>query len=182
MNERWWIMKMAYKRQTAVLSVVFVLVGMMFLVPAITEKALARTEAVAYPPAFSSFFNVRTHLDAGKFIQEPPEKSFIPGWVTAGTGLFGGDEKGYVQYDVKDWGTATFYFYNPNSGSNTCNVVADPKLQAKCSITQGNFAQATYLLCLPETVSCNIKHPGLSLLGPIHLPSITGHRIYLPLP
>jgi hypothetical protein len=38
---------MDYMGQTAVLSAVFVLVGMVFLVPAITEKALAGVKAVA---------------------------------------------------------------------------------------------------------------------------------------
>jgi hypothetical protein len=38
---------MDYMRQTAVLSAVFVLVGMMFLVPVITEKALGVIHATA---------------------------------------------------------------------------------------------------------------------------------------
>jgi hypothetical protein len=46
-NKHWWILKMDYKRQTAALSVMFVLVGMMFIVPAITEKAMAQLVARA---------------------------------------------------------------------------------------------------------------------------------------
>jgi hypothetical protein len=38
------LLKMDYMGQTTVLSVIFVLVGMTFLVPVMTEKALGRIE------------------------------------------------------------------------------------------------------------------------------------------
>jgi hypothetical protein len=71
MNKRWWILKMDYKRQTTVLSLMFVLLGMMFIVPAMTEKALATIDATARLSASeSAFINVRGHLYAGIF--DPP--------------------------------------------------------------------------------------------------------------
>jgi hypothetical protein len=49
------VLKMNYKGQTTVLSAVFVLVGMMFLVPAITEKALAKASAMTLSLGVSPF-------------------------------------------------------------------------------------------------------------------------------
>ena len=46
---------MDYKRQTAVLSAIFVLVGMMFLVPSGTEKALAKALAMTLSLGVSPF-------------------------------------------------------------------------------------------------------------------------------
>jgi hypothetical protein len=142
------IAKIAYKRQTTELSLFFVLVWMMFLVPVITEKALALTDAVAYAPAFTEFSNVRGHMDDGKFVSGPTlsgDRKIIF-WTTAGTGFFGGDEKGYVQADVTGYGIVKFDFFNPASGRNTCSVVAPITLQAECTITQGISAYAKYTL------------------------------------
>jgi hypothetical protein len=96
-------------------------------------------------------------LDEGKFKEYPSDNTAFPSWITAGTGLFSGDEKGYVQYDFRgtdgrDYGPATFYFENPTSGTNTCKVVASTALfEAKCDISQGNYANARYVLCTPHT-------------------------------
>jgi len=142
------LVKVAYKRQTTELSLVFVLGGMMFLVPVITEKALALTDAAAYAPAFTDFSNLRTHLDDGKFVFGPTlsgDRKIIF-WTTTGTGIFGGDETGYVQADVTGYGIVTFYFSNPASGRNTCSIVAPITLQTECTITQGISAYAKYTL------------------------------------
>ena len=50
------VLKIGYKRQTTI-AVMFVLVGMMFLVPTITEKALAviAAEAATKPCCFAEF-------------------------------------------------------------------------------------------------------------------------------
>lgn len=178
---------MDYKRQTTVLSVIFVLVGMMFLFPAISEKALARTSATAYSLSCCIYSNLRAHLDAGKFVFGPtgappgPGAGVILSWITAGTGFIGGDEKGFVEADVHDHGTVRFYFNNPDSGANTCQTVAsDLNLVAKCSITQGADATAKYILCFPNQFSCSLKNPGLALVGPIHLPPLLGPHPPLP--
>lgn len=72
--------------------------------------------------------------------------------------MFGGDEKGWVQYDIGDdyrhiVGKARFYFDNPSSGSNTCKVTVSGTTPVsktwggECTISQGNHASASYLVC-----------------------------------
>jgi len=95
---------MDYKGQTAVLSA-FVLVGMMFLVLAITEKALAIIKASAtgtcgpegetHPCKFA-FYN--KHLYSGKWDHLPTDSGTSVSWQTSGA--FPGEEKGDVQYNV----------------------------------------------------------------------------------
>src|SRR4051812_25370607 len=115
-----------HKPQTTVLTVALVLVGMIFLVPAITEKAQGRVEAKAYSEnGFATFSNAQTHLEGGKFVQLPTPSGTSVKWITAGTSIIGGNEQGWVQYDIAGGlGKITFYFINPNSGQNTCKVVA----------------------------------------------------------
>jgi hypothetical protein len=151
---------MPSEKSLASFAPIFILAGMIILIPTITEKAMGSIDArVGSPTGFASFSKVQTHLDAGKFVNGPTPTGTFVKWTTAGTGVFGGDEKGYVRYDVGGWGTATFYFENPSSGQNTCKVVASTALQAaKCKITQGNHATAQYLLCNPGTFDCEIKH------------------------
>jgi hypothetical protein len=62
-------LKTDYNRQTTVISVMFVLAGTMFIVPAITEKALALTSGNAYLNIEGKFYNVRGHLSAGVFLR-----------------------------------------------------------------------------------------------------------------
>src|SRR5215813_8306438 len=119
---------MDFKGQTALLSA-FVLVGMVFLVPAITENALAVVDATAegvcgpegqtHPCQFSL---VGSHLDSGKWISKPTESGTLVTWSTTGLrGLFPGDEKGSVTYKVGDE-TAILSFDSPLVGSNKCSV------------------------------------------------------------
>ncbi len=169
--------------QTTELTVVFVLVGMMFLVPAITEKALAITYAFTDldgPHFYDTdipFTNLRWHLDAGKFDEVPHFPTSGPPvqggltWTTEGTGIFGGDEKGYVQVDVsrphlwasqpKVLGTVTFHFSNPLSGTNTCSVdTPSPEIAVGCIIpTHGSQVELHYCVLwtpptLPPPKSC----------------------------
>jgi hypothetical protein len=155
-NKRRWILKMDYKRQTRVLSVMFLLVGMMFLVPAITEKAHASIDATARlstPPAISAAFtNVRGHLYAGFF--DPPPILRSPTEIFWSTFGLGGNERGYVVATIVGFqphyfsGDATFHFNNPARGPNTCDKALSstlsPYLVASCHITQGVHAVATY--------------------------------------
>src|ERR1700739_463622 len=104
-NKRRYILKMDYKRQTVVLSVMFVLVGMV-LISAITEKALAIISglAITRPGPFS---HLAFHMYAGRFII-PPHFVHPFGardelqWLTIGSAspVGGGDEKGYVVADA----------------------------------------------------------------------------------
>jgi hypothetical protein len=153
---------MDYRRRTTVLSVMFVLVGMMFLVPAMTEKALATIDATAISHV-GSFSNVRGHMDNGKFqIGYPQTFGDHIYWKTRGSGIFGGgDERGYVTAKVGTFGTPVkFSFFNPALGRdrppNTCFVEPGhtPYYETKCTITQGVHATATYevrpLASLPD--------------------------------
>lgn len=184
------ILKMDYKRQTTVLSVVFILAGMMLLVPAITDKVLAFTAGGATSGFPFHFSNLRSHLDAGKFKFGPTlsPTGVIANWATAGTAVFGGDEKGYVLVDVVCdialahvcdkggvvVGTATFHFNNPDSGANTCKTdVSNNLLLGTCNITGGAVADATYRVCEHLASACL----GLTLIEPLHLPSIPGNHL-----
>jgi len=67
-------------------------------------------------------------------------------WTTVGSGIIGGDEKGYVQYDVLSpihgreelpsvLGTVTFRWSNPLSGTNTCSIDKPPQdIAVGCTI------------------------------------------------
>jgi hypothetical protein len=143
---------MDYKRQTTVLSVVFVLVGMMFLVPAITEKALAAIDAfvvvdkILLCPHLVCFTNIKGHMFEGRFVKAPTGRTGI-NWITAGRGLFGGTERGYVTADTAGQrGPVTLHFFNPAKGTNTCSV--EPSDRGKCTIGQGAIVEARYVVFL----------------------------------
>jgi hypothetical protein len=141
-----------HKRQTAEITVAFVIiVGMMFLVPAITGRALGETLAQVFRTNVD-FTGKTYYLDAGSFVNSPPPDAFNDNkvyWSTMG-GLIWGDEKGYVQYhvltkDKKDLGTVTFQFSNPAKGANTCSVHASSgDVATKCSISQGGYSTVNY--------------------------------------
>jgi hypothetical protein len=158
---------MDFKRQTAVLSAL-VLVGMMFLVPAITGGALGKTTATVkatisgYPTLGLSADLVEKRLIEGKWVVEPRCVNIECTWTTEGSPL-GGPEEGYVIYtftspppihtEVPLNAKVIFKWHNPRFGTNTCDVVPlSPithigKFQVnRCHITQGNFATAEYNL------------------------------------
>ncbi|HYA82733.1 MAG TPA: hypothetical protein VEH06_04700 [Candidatus Bathyarchaeia archaeon] len=98
---------MDYKRQTTVLSVIFVLVGIMFLVPAITQKALAGIQAVAegtcsggppHPCEFSFVGKTLGGSSTAKWISEPTKSGTRVTWATTAGGF--GDERGSVTYSL----------------------------------------------------------------------------------
>src|SRR5215467_990200 len=93
---------MDYKGQTAVLSAIFVFVGMMFLVPAITERALARIDATATgtcgPEGQTQpceFKVVNQQLYSGQWAMWPKVEGTSVTWQTSGNPA-PGDEKGWV--------------------------------------------------------------------------------------
>jgi hypothetical protein len=161
-NKHWWILKMHYQRQTAVLSVMFMVVGMMFVVPAMIERAQATIDATARlsccpsEPLPSAFTNVRGHLYTApntKF--DPPPIIRSPKEITWQTfNLIYGSERGYVVATIVGFdpryfsGDATFHFNNPARGANTCDTelssTLSPYLVASCHITGGVHAVATY--------------------------------------
>ena len=55
------------KTQLAVLSVIFVGMMMVFLVPSLIEEAQAITDAKVYGPALTFFDNVKSHISEGSF-------------------------------------------------------------------------------------------------------------------
>ncbi len=146
-NKHWCILKMHYKRQTAVLSVMFVLVGMIFLVPAITGKAEARINATALlhgQAAKLTWTLLEAKMFLGAFTRQPTQKGDQIGWSTRGLSEQGYDENGFVKYGTGA-GDVKFDFNDPFIGKNTCKItVENPALRGDCSITQGNTASAFY--------------------------------------
>jgi hypothetical protein len=151
-NNRWWILKMD-KRQTAVLSVMFIVVGMMFVVPAMIERAQAIISATAHTNR-CCFSIVRSHLNFGLWTVRPklvsPTEIF---WSTRGkTFPFPGTERGYVVTDVGPGHIVqvTFHFNSPSlptlGNPNTCSI--DPPVGI-CHIPRlGTVVTATYELSL----------------------------------
>jgi hypothetical protein len=140
-------MKMDKRITTKVVPVIFVLVGMMFIGPAITEKAQATISA----KAFSTFYRfskvIGVILPFEGIFAIPP--TLVPGgheifWGTTGTFSFG-NEFGFVKADVGGH-TVDFYFHNPPVGPNNCFVV--PPELGNCHITQGVHATAQYVITL----------------------------------
>ena len=152
-----------HKPQITVFTMGFVLVGMMFLIPAITEKALGYTEATVIDyPKYRIYDNPQaccySHLSDGQFSVKwhnyycnptcsPTVRDGYLIWATMEAGTLGGSEKGYIQASIKsgsDTGIVTFVFSNPASGTNTCDIaIVDGPLkkilEPHCSIDQGCF-------------------------------------------
>ncbi|HYA85031.1 MAG TPA: hypothetical protein VEH06_16530 [Candidatus Bathyarchaeia archaeon] len=144
------LLKIDYKGQTTVLSVILVLVGMIFLVPAITGKAEAVINATVLlhgQAAKLTWTLLAAKMYCGVFTRQPTQKGDQIGWNTRGVG-YGetcvGHEEGFVKYGTGA-GDVTFDFKNPFIGTNTCKItVQNPALRGDCSIAQGNFASAFY--------------------------------------
>ena len=139
---------MDYKRHTAALSVIFVLVEMIFLVPAITDKALARVEGSAIS-SIGSFSHVSGQMSAGRFAVRPINLGNEIIWATIGNGpIGGGNERGFVSANVAG-AVAIFHFSNPARGDNTCSVGGTIPHTSRCTITQGVFSRARYFVTPP---------------------------------
>jgi len=143
------VLKMDYKGQTTVLSVIFVLVGMIFMVPAISEKAEAVINATVLlhgQAAKLTWTLLAAQMTHGGFTERPTQKGDQIRWITHGVLVpFGsGNEEGFVKYGTGG-GDVAFSFHNPFSGTNRCKITVDNSaLQGDCSMTQGNFASAFY--------------------------------------
>jgi Ca2+-binding RTX toxin-like protein len=94
-------------------------------------------------------------LDVGKWIYLP--KLTAAGqsidWVTVGGGHFGGNERGTVEADIGPNGYVTFFWSNPSSGPNACEIRTRREVDAVCSITQGTYAQSRYLVIRSTLIS-----------------------------
>jgi hypothetical protein len=132
------VLKMDYKGQTTVFAVIFVLGGMMFLVPAITGKAQAAIKAEASTNCFAKL----TYISSGGNVVNPTPEGNIVTWSTMTKFEETGGE---VKYQVVGYGPVEFYFRISVIGSNTCGTkVETPTLHGGCSISHGMNPQATF--------------------------------------
>ena len=148
---------MDYKGQTAVLLSIFVLVGMIFLVPAITEKALAVIFATARCDRPCHFTLVGKTLDEGRWDVTPTASGDTVKWTTTGNPQ-PGNEKGSVTYDVSFGSilsnpgpkTAVLSFESPVSGrDNKCDINLHPtttQINGSCEAGKGLIADFTYTI------------------------------------
>jgi hypothetical protein len=154
---------MKVSKVLTVLSVILVLVGMMILVPAITEKALAIIHATATGTCINleghtvkcEFTFMDKKLISGIWCAYPTKSGERVGWDTAGSSCSGAnftpkDEEGWVLYKV-GMGEAKLHFNSPAVGSNKCNVEivsgqGEHGLSGACHAAVGHSAAFTYTL------------------------------------
>ncbi len=140
---------MDYKGQTAVLSVIFVLVGMVFLVPAVTEKALATVRGSATATCGPQKVECplvwqADHLVSGWWVNKPSISGLDVTWQTGSNVAL--NEEGWILYKVEG-GTAQLWFSNPLVGSNECQVnQLSSGMTGTCHAGKGMDAQFTYTL------------------------------------
>ena len=134
----------------------------MFLVPAITEKALGMTYGYVFDYGKYKGQCCTSHLTQGKWLSRgdfhgPPIvniKTSEIEWLTAGSAIYGGGpEAGYVTASIKfenKNGNVSFGWSNPGSGPNSCVVNMDGPLKGilkpSCVIEQGTFTKAYYCI------------------------------------
>jgi|SRR5215467_3822318 len=147
---------MDFKGQAAVLSVIFVLVGMVFLIPAITGKAVATVrgsatatcgpEKVECPLVWQA-----DHLVSGWWVNKPSISGLDVTWRTGSNAAL--NEEGSVTYKIgQDNGerTAILNFDNPAVGFNKCSIggsiLSAGTASNDCKAGKGMDAQFTYTL------------------------------------
>ena len=140
------------KGQTAVLLSIFILVGMVFLVPAMTEKALAGVNAVArFEGCEHCTWTVYgSSLQSGKWVERPTVSSSgdTVTWKTTGNPP-GGNEEGVVNLEGhgQAHGIKHLTFNNPWFGRNSCSTSAltgGTNFGGSCDAGYGNNADFTY--------------------------------------
>jgi hypothetical protein len=150
----WISFAIKHKPQTTVLTVALVvLVAMMFLVPAITDKAMGLTNHQVADYGTYKGSCCTNHLYSGVFSVDPDVKGSFIEWKTKPFSFLYGDESGYITATIKFDGktaVADFGWSNPSSGDNSCNVDIHPPLKGilrpSCYITSGNTAEAVYCI------------------------------------
>jgi hypothetical protein len=159
--------KIDHNAQTAVmLLAIFLCGGMMFVVPSITEKAMAtndntieaRAEGQCGPtgdvkPCILTWGG--QHMYHGYFQLSPSKgPTEVATWKSANNGR-ALDNEGYVYYEfggnsAANRGIVQLDFYNPGNGANTChvNVIKGGPggASGRCTISSGNTALAVYTL------------------------------------
>jgi hypothetical protein len=152
-------LKMDYKKQTTVLSVMFVLVGMMFVVPAMTEKGMAQISVVnarADGRCGTTPCDLRliTYVLIHGFWRFTPTRdgTFVFWRAEAPHGL--GTILGAVTYgifhDGERVGTAIFTFLNPIVGPNACTITTIPSVPGACDKGSGHNAMFFYHFVVPS--------------------------------
>jgi hypothetical protein len=141
-------------KRTTELSLVFVLVGMMSLVPIITGQALASVNAVATieqkgcEPFRCTFTVYGSHLDSGKWVVPPTASGNTVRWKTTGNPP-PGNEDGVVNIEAHGGahGIKHLVFHNPVLGVNSCKVLAltgGSNFVGSCDAGSGQNADFTY--------------------------------------
>lgn len=141
--------------QLTILSVVFVGLMMVFLVPSLTEEAQAFITAKVYtPPDPFGLDNFVGTMEKGDFIKKPGYDDWshhVVTWITA-PDIFLSD-KGKVTADmimgntthVFNLGKVMFIFELPTVGSNSCDAKStNPKYPVECWISGGYDAKLFY--------------------------------------
>jgi hypothetical protein len=129
---------------------------MIFLIPAITEKALGTTKNWVWDYGKYQLKCCMEHLQEGQFVTHPTvNNQGTIYWSTQGKSLVG-PENGYVTASIKfnnETAAANFGWSNPPSGtmgSNSCVVNIDPPLKGilkpSCFIEQGSIPNAFYCI------------------------------------
>jgi hypothetical protein len=152
------VLKMDYKRQTAVVAI-FALVGMMFVVPAITGKAMAlpsKVVARADGRCGTTPCDLRliTYvLISGFWVITPTQDGTLVGWnaqAIHGVGNVAGVVTYGIIHDGERVGTATFTFLNPLVGPNHCTIVTIPSVPGACDKGSGHDAKFFYHFVVPS--------------------------------
>lgn len=127
--------------QLTFLSIVFVGMMMVFLIPNFVVEAQAAIDgsAVSFVGPFS---DVKSRMYTGYFTEGPLVRGPTIVWKTTG---YGGNEIGYIESNFEGFGKVRLGFENPTSGRNTCETFSpSPSLFVGCFISQGVNAKAFF--------------------------------------
>ena len=134
------------------LAVLFALVGsMMIVMPMLIEQVSARTDGRAQTSAGGHqppFTNVKGKLDVGKWKVHPKilDNGHRIEWVTVGSGIFGGDEKGTIDADFGSGRHVGRFTINWTGKLDWCTILTH------AGVTSGPFANARFMV----STSCDI--------------------------
>lgn len=135
--------------QFTFLSIIFAGLMLTFLIPSSIGAADARITATA-ASFVGPFSDVEVKMDKGQLAQYPIITGNSVHWVTRGSSILGGDELGTLEASVGNLGKVKFHFSNPTSGPNTCSTESPSQsLFVGCYISQGTFADASFIVGLP---------------------------------
>jgi hypothetical protein len=130
------------------LSLIFVLVGTVFLVPVITGKALGATRTQVHVGPWLSPVFVEKNMDEGQWVEQPHcstprQEGSICEWKTrAANWPIPGPEAAHVIYNYystsQHVGKAKFWLYSPKEGGKDvkcgAEVLEQSRLVASCEV------------------------------------------------